>query len=100
MDKTSLDKIIQSFLLPKYKWIDEYEIQVHTYRPPLIKKGQGIYDEKYKFIYYVKPELDGTFTEEDEHEFKEIEELNHTLFKMLGPELHQWFNGVEFYVKT
>jgi hypothetical protein len=86
MDRISLHKIIKSFVLPKYKWINDYEITFY-YDSPI---------EKYSVIYYtVSPDIS-----DKEDEVMEVENLTRNLFKMLGPESYQWFIDVEFYFKA
>ena len=93
MNKSSFDKIINSLVLPQFPWIDDFEILVQ-------KVGfiDTVLDEYYRVNYFVKPDEDGAFTVNDE--FKKIIELTKNLFKMLGPEKNQIFEGVEFYVNN
>lgn len=88
MDNISLHKIIKSFVLPKYDWIEDYHINFY-YDSPI---------EKYGIIYYVYPDKDGSFTVSEEME--EVESLTYSLFKMLGPSRYQMINEISFQVKS
>jgi len=88
MNKNSLHKVIDSFVIPKYPWIEGYDIEVYLDAPI----------EKYSVYYYVRPEDDGDFTVTEEMD--EVEKLTETLFRMIGPERNQVFNEVIFLVKN
>ena len=95
--KESLSKIIYKLILGKYPWIKDFEIKVHTFSPSIFgPKKIGF--ETYEVIYNVTPDEDGTFTVNDE--LAKVEELTETLFKMIGPEHYQRFQGVKFYTET
>jgi len=87
MNKNSLHKIISSFVIPKYPWIEEFSIQVYLDSPI----------EKYAVYYFVNPEDDGTFTVTSEME--EAEKFTKNLFSMLGPNTNQYLNEILFLVK-
>jgi hypothetical protein len=88
MNKNSLHKIIDAFVLPKYPWIEGYHIEFYLDAPL----------EKYNIDYYVKPEEDGLFTVTEE--MNEAEKLTDSLFRMLGPEPYQILNEIIFLVKN
>ena len=85
MDRTSLHKIIQSFILPKYPWIVDYHIDFY-YDSPI---------EKYTVTYHT----DSPDITDKEDEVNEVEKLSHSLFKMLGLGRNQSINDVEFVYK-
>jgi hypothetical protein len=85
MDRISLHKIIQSFILPKFPWIVDYHIEFY-YDSPI---------EKYTVTYHT----DSPDITDKEDEANEVENLTNNLFKMLGPERHQSINDVEFVYK-
>jgi hypothetical protein len=87
MNKNSLHKVIESFILPKYPWIDSFSISLYSDTP----------SQKYSVRYYVKPEDDGMFTVTEE--MNKVEELTYTLFMMLGPDKGQFLNEVIFLIK-
>ena len=87
MNKDSLHKVIDSFVIPKYPWIEDYRIELHLDAPT----------ERYMVYYYVRPEDDGSFTVTEEMD--DVEKLTETLFRILGPERNQVFNEVLFLVK-
>ena len=93
MNKNSFDKIINSLILPQFPRIDDFEILVQG-----VGFKDTITDEYYRVNYFVKPDEGGAFTVDDN--FGKIEELTKNLFKMLGPEKNQTFEGVEFYVNN
>ena len=83
MDITSLHKLISKIIVRKYKWIVDYEIG-YFYNSPI---------EKYTIIYYTNsPNID-----DKEDEVNQVEKTTENLFAALGPDRHQWFEGVEFY---
>jgi hypothetical protein len=83
MDRTSLHKLISKIIVRKYKWIVDYEIG-YFYNSPI---------EKYTIIYYTdSPNID-----DKEDEVNQVEKTTENLFAALGPDRHQWFEGVEFY---
>jgi len=83
MDKISLHKLIGRLMLRKYKWIVDYKINLF-YNSPI---------EKYTIIYYTdSPNID-----DKEDEVNQVEKTTENLFAALGPDRHQWFEGVEFY---
>ena len=86
MNKDSLSKVIESLVLPKYPWIDSFNVSL--FDTP---------DEKYAVNYYVKPEDDGLFTVTEE--MNEVEKLTYSLFIMLGPDNNQTLNEVLFLIK-
>jgi len=88
MNKDSLHKVIDSFVIPKYPWIEEYDIKV--YLNSTIRK--------YSVYYYITPEDDGSFTVTEEMD--DVEKLTETLFRMLGPERYQILNEILFLVKN
>jgi len=88
MNKDSLHKIISSFVIPKYPWIEEFTIQVFFDAPT----------EKYSIYYFVKPEEDGSFTVTEE--MSEVEKLTETLFRIIGPDKNQYLNEILFIVKN
>ena len=88
MNKNSLHKIIDSFVLPRYPWIEGYHIELYLDVP----------FEKYNIDYYVKPEEDGSFTVTEE--MGKAEKLTEDLFRMLGPEHYQILNEIIFLVKN
>jgi len=85
MNITSLHKIIQSFILPKFPWIVDYQIESY-YDSPI---------EKYTVAYYI----DSADITDKEDEANEVENLTNNLFKMLGPGRYQNINDVEFIYK-
>jgi predicted AlkP superfamily phosphohydrolase/phosphomutase len=87
--KSSLDKIIQSIVLPQFPWIEDYEILESRV------ESWGDRRDYYRINYFVKPDEDGAFTVDDD--FEKVVKLTETLFKMLGPNKIQIFEGVEFY---
>jgi hypothetical protein len=92
--KEGLNKIIRKIILPKYPSVKDYEIEVHTFRPP-IDGSKKIGHERYWVKYFLTPDEDGSFTVTDD--LKKIEDLTKTLFSVLGPKNYQNFEGVEFY---
>lgn len=94
--KGSLEKIINKLVVSKYPWIKDFEIKVYRFSPSM-NGSKKIGYETYEVIYNVNPDEDGTFTVTDE--LAKVEELTETLFKMIGPEHYQNFNGVKFYVE-
>jgi hypothetical protein len=83
MDITLLHKLISKIIVRKYKWIVDYEIG-YFYNSPI---------EKYTVIYYTdSPNID-----DKEDEVNQVEKTTENLFAALGPDRHQWFEGVEFY---
>jgi hypothetical protein len=86
MNKDSLSKVIESLVLPKYPWIDSFDVSLFDTS-----------DEKYAVKYYVMPEDDGSFTVTNE--MGEAETLTYDLFKMLGPDYGQFLNEVIFLIK-
>lgn len=89
MDKTSLDRIIQSIILPRYEWMNNFIVYLNIVETPT-------YLENYTITYYVNPDEDGAFTVTEEME--EAESLTRSLFKMLAPEFNQILYDVEFIV--
>ena len=83
MNKNSLHRVIESLVLPKYPWIDSFNISL--FDTP---------DEKYAVKYYIKPEESVGIKEMDE-----AEELTYSLFMMLAPEYGQFLNEVIFLIK-
>jgi hypothetical protein len=96
--KEALSKIIYRLILGKYPWIEDFDIKVHTFSLPSMGGSKKIGFETYEVIYNVTPDKDGTFTVNDE--LIKVEELTETLFKMIGPEHYQRFQGVKFYTET
>ena len=87
--KNSLDKIIQSMVLPQFPWIVDYEI--------LMERAEHMDRDYYRINYFIATN-DGTFTVTED--MKVVEELTKSLFKMVGPDYRkQIFEGVEFYAK-
>lgn len=97
MNRESLKKVIESLVLPKYPWIEDLDVSVHTTRHPLIK-SKKIVSEKYTVSYYIGTDEDGTFTVTED--MQKLDSLTHTLFKMLGPKEHQRFDGIEIIGKV
>jgi hypothetical protein len=93
--KESLEKIIKKLLLRKYPIIEDFEIIVDTFRPP-IGVGKKIGHERYRVNYFVTRDGDGTF--ERAEDMRNVEELTTTLFKLLGPAIYQKLEGVDFYL--
>jgi hypothetical protein len=91
--KNSLDKIIQSMVLPQFPWIVDYEI--------LMERAEHMDRDYYRINYFVATDdldIDETFTVRED--MKVVEELTKSLFKMVGPDYRkQIFEGVEFYAK-
>lgn len=87
MDKNGLDKVINRFVVRKYPWIKDYQI-VASYDAP---------NEYYEVRYIVsdnwkKNDKEDLFLED----LREVENLTETLFKTLGFETNQKFQGVDF----
>lgn len=79
-----LHKVIQKIILPKYPWIKGYNINSH-------------YEDNHEYIsvmYHPKPDESGFFSITEE--FKEVEDLTKSLFKMLGFGPQYRFDGVGF----
>lgn len=95
MIKVALEKLVNNLILKKYLFLEDFEIRLYK-----AGRAVGYYEptETYTFVFYVKPELDGTFTIDDE--FEEIEKLSKKLFKIIGPSRYQLYGGVEFMVKN
>jgi len=87
MDRISLHKIIKSIVLPKFPWIEDYEI--------LESRAENMDRDYYRFNYFVTPDEYDEFTVTED--MGEVEELTKSLFRMLGPDDNQIFEGVEFY---
>jgi hypothetical protein len=87
MTKDSLSKIIGTFVLEKYTWIEEFTVDV-VWDPPF---------EKFRVTYYVRPEDNNTFTVNEE--MNKVDELTLTLFRMLGPDRLQYLDEVHFFSK-
>ena len=87
-----LHKIIQRFILPKFPWIDDYNI--------IVTDQSG-----FKFVlvtYYPKVEKKDFFDEEGffvHKGFREAEDLTDTVFKMMGFDSNTIFEGVRFEAK-
>lgn len=86
MFKSSLDKIIQSMVLPQFPWIVDYEI--------LEERIESMDRDYYRINYFIATN-DGTFTVIED--MSVVEKLSKSLFKMIGPDKNQKFEGVEFY---
>ena len=91
--KNSLDKIIQSMVLPQFPWIVDYEI--------LMERAEHMDRDYYRINYFIATDDSDnheTFTVTED--MKVVEELTKSLFKMVGPDYRkQIFEGVEFYAK-
>jgi hypothetical protein len=85
MDITLLHKLISKIIVRKYKWIVDYEIG-YFYNSPI---------EKYTVTYYT----DSPFIDDKEDEVNQVEKTTENLFAALGPDRHQWFEGVDFYYR-
>jgi hypothetical protein len=82
-----LHKAIQKFILQEYPWIKGFELDTY-------------YSGGFEYIgvfYYPETDKDGFFTVTEE--FKEVEDLTKSLFKMMGFGLGYRFEGVEFIKK-
>ena len=88
MFKSSLDKIIQSMVLPQFPWIVDYEI--------LEERIESMDRDYYRINYFIATN-DETFTVIED--MSVVEKLSKSLFKMIGPDKNQKFEGVEFYAK-
>jgi len=86
MDKISLHKLIGRLMLRKYKWIVDHKINLFHNSPV-----EGI--EKYTVTYYT----DSPFIDDKDDEVNQVEKTTENLFASLGPDRHQWFEGVKFY---
>jgi hypothetical protein len=64
-----LSKIIKSLILPQFPWLQGFDIKI-------------VGDRLYEVIYYPKSSYLGVFTVTPE--FKEVEDMTKSLFKMLG----------------
>lgn len=87
MNTKALRKIIDTLVLKKYDWIEDYDIDVYFDSP----------FERYTIVYYVYPEDYGSFTVTKE--MRDVESTSDNLFKMLGTENYQILDDVEFRVK-
>jgi hypothetical protein len=65
----SLQRIIISLVLPQFPWLQGFDIKVTN-------------DRFYEVVYYPKSSYLGVFTVVPE--FKEVEDMTKSLFKMLG----------------
>lgn len=74
MHKTPLHKVIEAIILPKYDWIVDYKIRTHLNDP----------QEVYLITYFIEPDEDGEFMVRKEMD--EVDNLTHTLFKMVDGE--------------
>jgi hypothetical protein len=74
-------------VLPQFPWIVDYEI--------LEERIEPMDRDYYRINYFIFTDEDGTFTVTKDME--EVEELTKSLFKMLGPDKNQIFEGVSFY---
>ena len=87
----SLHKIIDKFILPKFPWVTDYRIRV------VHENGR----DWVLVIYYPKTDEDNndlsSFTIEPE--FRDIEDLTATVFKMMGFNTNTKFEGVRFETK-
>jgi len=82
MKVAGLYKLLDKLVLSKYKWIVKREI-VFFYDSPW---------ETYTIVYYT----DSVDIRDRKNEVKAVKNLTENLFKVLGPEQHQIFGGVEF----
>jgi hypothetical protein len=64
-----LSKIIKSLILPQFPWLQGFDIKI-------------VGDRLYEVIYYPKSSYLDVFTVTPE--FKEVEDMTKSLFKMLG----------------
>ena len=64
-----LSKIIKSLILPQFPWLQGFDIKI-------------VGDRLYEVIYYPKSSYLGLFTVTPE--FKEVEDMTKSVFKMLG----------------
>ena len=64
-----LSKIIKSLILPQFPWLQGFDIKI-------------VGDRFYEVVYYPKSSYLGVFTVTPE--FKEVEDMTKSLFKMLG----------------
>jgi hypothetical protein len=64
-----LSKIIKSLILPQFPWLQGFDIKI-------------VGDRLYEVTYYPKSSYLGVFTVTPE--FKEVEDMTKSLFKMLG----------------
>jgi hypothetical protein len=83
MNVAGLYKLIDKLVLREYKWIVAFEIDSSYDRPW----------ETYTIIYYTDS-LDMTHIEEKV--WDEIKDVTEDLFKVLGPERFEIFEGVDF----
>ena len=90
--KNGLEKLINKVIIPKYPWIEDFDVSVHTDRHPL-SRSKKIVSEKYTVIYFVSTDEDGTFTVTED--MQKLDSFTYTLFNMLGPERYQRFDGIE-----
>ena len=65
----SLQKIITSLVLPQFPWLQGFDVKLTN-------------DRFYEVVYYPKSSYLGVFTVVPE--FKDVEEMTHSVFKMLG----------------
>jgi hypothetical protein len=64
-----LSKIIKSLILPQFPWLQSFDVKI-------------IDDRFYEVVYYPKSSYLGVFTVVPE--FKEVEDMTHSVFTMLG----------------
>jgi len=64
-----LSKIIKSLILPQFPWLQGFDIKI-------------VGDRLYEVTYYPKSSYLGVFTVVPE--FKDVEEMTHSVFTMLG----------------
>lgn len=82
-----LHKIIDKLILPQFPWITDYHIRVAD------ENGRDFV----LVIYYPNTDEDGSFEITDE--FKQVEDLTRSVFKMMGFDRNTIFEGVRFETK-
>lgn len=91
MDKTLLEKTINSVILPRYEWINNFIVYLNIVETPT-------YLENYSITYYVNSGEIGSPTVIEQME--EAESLTRSSFKMLAPEFNQILYDIEFIETT
>jgi hypothetical protein len=87
MNEVAFNKVIKKLILPKYPWIVDYELVVEI-------EDSGDYTHKYEYYrvdYYINNEW------RPNEKTDEVRELTGTLFKALGFDKNQKFDGSWFY---
>jgi hypothetical protein len=85
--KEALDKLISKVILPNYDWIKNFNIYVS-------KNGEN---DLYHVIYYVDDDLYDSLYDGDRKKINRIKSETKNLYKVLGPNKNDVFEGVAFF---